>query len=100
MVADSVFLCRKFGNIVGYIAYIILHGLTHGAAMQLLGGIKVQFGFTGLYAYAGSESDYFGKIAYRIIALAPLTVKQCITSVGFLQFRTESITMLPEMSSC
>ena len=34
----------------------------------------MQFGFTGLYAFAGSREDYFDKIAYRLIALAPLIV--------------------------
>lgn len=56
----------------GYLAYIVLHELTHAAVMKAVGGRKVQFGFTGLYAYAGSKEDYFDKISYRCIALAPL----------------------------
>ena len=58
----------------GYAAYIVLHELTHAAAMKAVGGGKVRFGFTGLYAFAGSETDWFDKGAYRLIALAPLVV--------------------------
>ena len=58
----------------GYAAYIVLHELTHGAVMKLFGAIKIRFGFTGMYAYAGSEFDYFTKGAYFVIALAPLIV--------------------------
>lgn len=58
----------------GYVAYIILHELTHAAAMKTAGAKKLRFGFTGLYAYAGSLGDYFDKSAYIITALAPLIV--------------------------
>lgn len=34
---------------------------------------KVNYGFTGLYAYAGSEA-FYDKISYIIIALAPVIV--------------------------
>lgn len=58
---------------VGMIAYLILHELVHGICMKLFGAKKVKYGFTGLYAYAGSDC-YFGKKAYIIIALAPIIV--------------------------
>ncbi len=65
----------RFGlTVVFYIAYIILHELTHAAAMKAVGGGKVVFGFTGLYAFAGSREDYFDKTAYRLIALAPVVI--------------------------
>ena len=67
-----------------YAAYIILHELTHAAAMKLFGASKLRFGFTGLYAYAGSEVDYFGKIAYRVIALAPLVVWTILLTLPLL----------------
>ncbi len=60
--------------LVGAVAYIVLHELTHAAVMKAAGGGKVRFGFTGMYAYAGSEQDYFDKSAYVCIALAPLVV--------------------------
>ena len=49
---------------VGLAAYIVLHELTHAAAMKLCEAGKLRFGFTGLYAFAGSEGDYFDKRAY------------------------------------
>ena len=59
---------------VAGLAYLVLHEFTHGAVMKLFGATKLRFGYTGLYAYAGSETDYFGKTAYILVALAPLVV--------------------------
>ncbi|MBQ1467531.1 MAG: DUF3267 domain-containing protein [Solobacterium sp.] len=67
--------------LLGYVIYIILHELTHGAVMKAVGGGKVVFGFTGLYAFAGSKEDYFDKISYRYISLAPLVVWGIILGV-------------------
>ena len=55
-------------------AYICLHELTHAAVMRYYGAKKVRFGFTGLYAYAGSLDDYFAKVPYIHTALAPVIV--------------------------
>lgn len=55
------------------VLYMVLHELVHGACMKLFGAQKVRFGFTGLYAFAGS-SEYFNKRAYIVVALAPLVV--------------------------
>ena len=55
------------------VAYMVLHELVHGACMKLFGAKRVRFGFTGLYAFAGS-SEYFEKGAYIVVALAPLVV--------------------------
>lgn len=60
--------------VIGYIAYIILHEITHGLAMKHFGGQKVNYGFTGLYAFACSKEDYFDKYAYLRITLAPVVV--------------------------
>ena len=63
----------RFGVlIVGTLAYIVLHELTHGAVMKYCGATRLRFGFTGPYAYAGSQEDYFDKSAYLATALAPL----------------------------
>ena len=67
---------------VCYIAYIILHELTHAAVMKAVGGGKVRFGFIGLCAYAGSLEDYFDKTSYCCIALAPVIVWGIV--LGFL----------------
>ena len=70
----AAYFVRLLVLLAGYIGYVILQELTHAAAMRFFGGGKVRFGFTGMYACAGSETDYFDRFAYRIIALAPLAV--------------------------
>lgn len=57
----------------GMFVYVILHELVHGIAMKLCGTKKVKYGFTGLYAFAGSD-DYYSKKPYIAIALAPIVV--------------------------
>ncbi len=39
--------------------------------MKICGTKKVKYGFTGMYAFAGSE-DFYNKKAYIFIALAPV----------------------------
>ena len=85
----GVYIVRFLVLILGYVAYIVLHECTHGAAMRLLGARHVHFGFTGMYAYAGSQEDYFDKTAYFIVALAPLTV-------WFVTFQILSLWMPPD----
>ena len=55
------------------IVYMVLHELVHGVAMKLCGTKKIKYGFTGLYAFAGSD-DYYDKKSYIIIALAPVVL--------------------------
>ena len=71
------------------VAYIVLHELVHGITMKLVGTKKVKYGFTGLYAFAGSK-DYYDKSAYITIALAPvvvwgivLAIVQCFTPASW-----------------
>lgn len=59
--------------LVGMIVYMILHELVHGITMKAFGTKRVKYGFTGLYAFAGSE-DYYRKLPYLAIALAPIVV--------------------------
>lgn len=68
-----MYFLRFFVFIVGAVAYIILHEAVHGAAMKMCGTKKVKFGFTGIYAFAGSD-DYYDKKSYIVIALAPIVV--------------------------
>lgn len=56
---------------LGYAAYIVLHEAVHAVAMRHFSTAKVNFGFTGMYAYAGSDG-YYCKSHYIIIALAPV----------------------------
>lgn len=62
------------------ILYMVLHELVHGVTMKLFGTKKVKYGFTGLYAFAGSD-DYYGKSSYIIIALAPIVVLGIVIAV-------------------
>lgn len=83
MLAVGFFLKRGFSlftslpSLAAFLAcvvvYMVLHELVHGLCMKLFGAKKVRFGFTGLYAFAGS-SEYFQKGAYITVALAPLVV--------------------------
>lgn len=65
---------------IGAVAYIILHELVHGIFMKRFSGLKPNYGFTGLYAYAGSKA-YFNKRDYIIIALAPIVVWGVVIAV-------------------
>ncbi len=64
----------RFGVLmVGIVVYLVLHELVHGITMKICGTQKVKYGFTGLYAFAGSD-DYYDKKSYIAIALAPVVV--------------------------
>ena len=70
------------------VAYIILHELVHGVAMKICGTKKVKYGFTGMYAFAGSD-DYYGKGAYIFIALAPVILWGIVLAVACALVPTE-----------
>lgn len=63
------------------IVYIVLHELVHGIAMKSVGTKKVKYGFTGLYAFAGSK-DYYDKSSYIMIALAPVIVWGVVLAIA------------------
>ena len=67
------YVIRFTALIVLMIAYMLLHEITHGIAMKICGTKKVKYGFTGLYAFAGSN-DYYNKKSYIFIALAPIVL--------------------------
>ena len=76
---DSIFNADK-GDIIRLVSlaillviYMVLHELVHGIAMKSCGTKKVKYGFTGLYAFAGSD-DYYDKKSYIYIALAPIVL--------------------------
>ncbi len=66
---------------IGVIVYTILHELTHGVFMKLFSGVKPKYGFTGLYAYAGSENAYFNKKSYLVISLSPVVIWGLVLTV-------------------
>ena len=69
----AAYTIRFAALLVLMIVYMVLHELVHGIAMKICGTKKVKYGFTGLYAFAGSE-DYYGKKSYIFIALAPVVL--------------------------
>ena len=71
----------RFGVLlVLIVVYMILHELVHGITMRACGTQKVKYGFTGIYAFAGS-SDYYDKRSYILIALAPVVLWGAVLSV-------------------
>ena len=67
----ALYLIRFGTLLVALLAYIVLHEAVHGITMKLFGCHRVKFGFTGLYAYAGTE-EYLFKWPYLVVALAPV----------------------------
>ena len=76
----GAYAIRFFVLIVAIIAYIVLHELVHGISMKMCGTEKVKYGFTGVYAFAGS-SDYYDKKSYIFIALAPVVLWGAVLAV-------------------
>ncbi|MBP3372071.1 MAG: DUF3267 domain-containing protein [Clostridia bacterium] len=65
------YFVRFVSLLVLIVVYMVLHELVHGITMKLCGTKRVKYGFTGAYAFAGSD-DYYDKKSYIIIALAPV----------------------------
>lgn len=53
--------------------YIVTHELIHGLFMRRYSGVKPKYGFSGLYAYAGSPA-FFDRKSYLKIAMAPVWI--------------------------
>ena len=51
--------------LVNMVLYLVLHELVHGICMRAFSGIRPHYGFTGLYAYAGSTAYFGEKAVYR-----------------------------------
>ena len=65
--------------------YMILHELVHGILMKAYSGVKPRYGFTGLYAYSGSDA-YFSRRQYLIIAFAPVVLLGILLAVLNVRF--------------
>lgn len=76
----GAYLIRFVVFMISIVLYMVLHELVHGIAMKICGTKKVKYGFTGLYAFAGSD-DYYDKQSYIIIALAPVVVFGIILAI-------------------
>lgn len=70
-------LAATFG---GIILYIFLHEFVHGIFIKRYSGQKAEYGYTGMYAYAGSKA-YFNKNNYLVIALAPVVLWGTVLTV-------------------
>ena len=78
---SPIILLQRFAvQIVGMALYLVLHELVHGVFMWYYTKEKPRYGFTGLYAYAGSDA-YFCRSHYIIIALAPVVVWGAVLAV-------------------
>jgi len=63
-----------------YLGMIVLHEAVHGLFFWVYTGERPEFGFRGVYAYAGAPDWYLSKNPYLIVGLAPLVL---ISLVGF-----------------
>ena len=70
---------------VGIVVYMILHEVIHGVFMKAFSGIRPRYGFTGLYAYAGSDA-LFCRRQYIVIAFAPVVILGLIITVLTVAF--------------
>ena len=94
-------LLRLGVMVICVVVYIVLHELTHGAAMRYYGSKTVKYGLTGKYAYTGS-SEYYDKASSIVITLAPVVlwgivlavVCACVPSQWFWTFFFVQITNL------
>ena len=66
--------------VAGVAAYVALHEAVHGVAMYHYCRVKPSFGFTGVYAYAGSAA-FYNRRSYIVIALAPVVVWGVVLAV-------------------
>ena len=71
---------RFLSLIVLIFIYLILHELVHGMAMKICSTKKIEYGFTGIYAFAGSR-DFYDKKSYIFIALAPVVILGIVIAV-------------------
>ena len=76
----GAYILRFAALVVGMIAYIFLHELVHGVFMRHFSGRKPHYGFTGMYAYAGSDAC-FDRRSYIVIALAPVVIWGLVLAV-------------------
>ena len=77
---SGMLVLRLAALCVGNVGYIFLHELIHGVFMRWFSGERPHYGFTSLYAYAGS-SAHFNKVSYLIIALAPVVILGLLLAV-------------------
>ena len=67
--------------LLGMFVCPIAHEWVHGIFIRLFCGQKANYGFTGLYAFAGKKDAYFCKTHYLIIALAPVVIWGAVLAI-------------------
>lgn len=67
------------------VVYMILHEMVHGVFMKGFSGVKPRYGYSGLYAYAGSDA-LFDRKQYLVIAFAPVVILGMILAVLNIAF--------------
>ncbi len=67
-------------TLAGIAVYIVLHEAVHGVFMKAFSGRKPKYGYTGFYAYAGSDA-LFDRRQYLIIAFAPVVILGLVLAV-------------------
>ena len=80
MSSVAAYFARFIVMIAGMLVYIVLHEAVHGVVMYHYCRVKPTFGFTGLYAYAGSTACY-NRRSYIVIAMAPVVVWGVVLAV-------------------
>ena len=75
-----ILLLKLAVTLIAIVVYMILHELVHGVCMKAITKTKPHYGFTGMYAFAGSEA-FFGKGAYILVALAPVILWGLVLAV-------------------
>ncbi len=76
------------------IMYIVFHEVIHGFFIKYYCGEKAEYGFTGLYAYAGKKNAYFDKPSYRVIALSPVVIWGVLLLILNLIFKENYFWMI------
>jgi hypothetical protein len=78
--SDSVFTQFLVIALV-YLGMIVLHEAVHGLFFWIFTKDRPEFGFRGMYAYAGAPDWYLAKRPYLLVGLAPLVL---ISLAGFI----------------
>jgi len=99
MIAFGFIICPPFTNfsfgisslltvilmVACVVVYMILHETVHGIFMKGFSGVKPRYGYSGLYAYAGSDA-LFDRKQYLVIAFAPVVILGMILVVLNIAF--------------
>lgn len=72
-------------TLAGLFVYMVLHEIVHGVFMKAFSGRKPHYGYTGFYAYAGSDA-LFSRTQYLVIAFSPVVILGAVIAVLTIAF--------------